>query len=158
MGSFVAPNSPAPAIEPDDTITNHPFFPDLSVLAFRTTMRVDQVITTERATESLYQAMLEVNQRLTAYATEKQDLGYNTLALVPVVRMAPSDANTRLYLRAVYSLARADVAEKYRDYDTTNEGLKGAELLDPAIAEHRRNAAWAIRDLEGKSRTTIELI
>lgn len=156
--SFTAPNTVPNHNAIDQTIDNHPFFPELSLLNFRQVMRVDTVTTEDRAANALYFAMLEANQRLEAWALALQDRGYTRLEDAPIKPMQPQGANVELYKRAVYSLAKADLIEKTRDYDATNSGNKKFDELVPEIGDLRRAAAWAINDLTGKPRTTVELI
>lgn len=156
--SFTAPNTIPASSTADKTISNHSFFPDLSLLDFRTTMRVDTVTSDNRAENALYYAMLETNQRLGNWIIGQQNQGHASINDIPEKPGMPDGANKALYLRAVYSLAKGDLIEKYRDYDATNSGSKSADELTPEIADHRRNAAWAINDLAGKPRATIELI
>lgn len=158
MNGFVAHNSPDPQPEPDETLTNHAFFPDINVLAFRTAMRVDNVCTQERAKESLEASIIEVNSRLAEWMQTQIDAGHATLSDVPEKTAMPDGTNEKLYTRAVYSLAKAELIEKYRDYDTTKTGSDNAEAVELTADDHRRNASWSINDLIGIPRTTVELI
>lgn len=145
----------------DDTcqpIVNHPFFPELDLAEFRTTMRVDNVASASRARHALYAAMLEANGRLANWMLDQQTAGIETLAQAPEKLGYPVGANVQLYYRAVYALAKSSLVERYRDYDSTNKGNSRAEELDSSIDELRRDAAWAINDLVGAPRNTVELI
>jgi hypothetical protein len=62
------------------------------------------------------------------------------------------------YRRAVYSTAGAELAERYRGFDATGSGNANADQLTPTIDEYRRDARWAISDILGLGRTTVELI
>ncbi len=52
------------------------------------------------------------------------------------------------YLRAVYAHVQADMAEAYRDIDTTPSGegkpSACAKKFEAKIEEHRRTMRWAI--------------
>lgn len=154
--AFVA-SSPAPD-ESCQPIVNHPFFPEIELQKFRDTMRVDNVATANRARHALYAAMLEVNGRLANWMLDQQAAGHNSLSETPEKPGHPTGANAELYSRAVYSLAKSSLVERYRDYDTTGKGASRADELDSSIDELRRDAAWAINDLIGTPRTTVELI
>ena len=58
--------------------------------------------------------------------------------------------------------AQADLAEAYRDIDTTPSGdgksERVRERIEARIDEHRRALRWAIADIRGQRRTTVELI
>jgi hypothetical protein len=58
----------------------------------------------------------------------------------------------------VYCTAGAELAERYRGLDTTGTGQSAADQLTPVIDEYRRDARWAISDILGLTRTTVELI
>src|SRR5450830_603750 len=62
------------------------------------------------------------------------------------------------YRRAVYSAVQAELVEEYRDMDTTGKGDKNADAMEPRADTHRRNMRWALSDLLGQPRTTVELI
>lgn len=156
--TFVAHNSPAPAAPATEKLINDPFFPDLDLLAFREAMRVDSVTTVPRAKHALYTAMLDVNRRLASWSEDQRNNGYHALTDVPAKAFQPSDAREHLYTRAVWSLAKACLIERYRDYDTTNSKGKNPEQEEDSAADYRRDAAWAINDITGKPRITVELI
>lgn len=156
--SFVAPNTPDNAIESDETIDNYEFFPNLSLMEFRTGMRVDSVTTKERAIHALYRAMLEVNGRLWSWVSQQQQNGVGSLENAPQKSGHPAGALKKLYFTAVWSLAKAELVERLPDYDTTNSGKEKAEAIEPSAETYRRDASWAINDITGAARTTIELI
>lgn len=54
--------------------------------------------------------------------------------------------------------AQVDLYERYRGIDTTTAGDRKADALDTTVADLRRDKVWAISDLVGRSRTTVELI
>lgn len=156
--SFIAHNSPAPQAPETEILVNDPFFPDLDLLAFRSAMRIDAVTTTQRARHALYTAMLDANQRLASWAERQRQSGYHTLMDVPGKAFLPHDARLHLYCRAVWSLAKANLIERYRDYDTTHAKGKDVEIEEDAAADYRRDAAWAINDIADLPRVTVELI
>lgn len=153
--SFIASS---PGIEADQPIVNHPFFPALALSVFRETMRIDNVATAPRARHALYSAMLEVNGRLADWMIDQLADGHEELASVPCRAGHPDDAMIELYYRAVFAIAKSTLIERYRDYDTTGKGAARADDLEIGIDELRRDAAWAINDIVGKPRTTVELI
>lgn len=140
------------------TIENHAFFPALDLTDFRTAMRVDNVATEDRAHYALTAGMMEANRRLSGWMQQQQAEGMATLAEVPASAGQPPNEKTYLYKRAVYALAKASLVERYRDYDTTGNATGRADQLEENIDELRRDAAWAINDLTGINRSTIELI
>lgn len=154
--SFVASSSSASA--GNATITNHSFFPAIDLEDFRDVMRVDNVASAPRARHALYSAMLDVNGRLSSWMLDQQSNGFEKLEDAPEKAGHPIGAKKELYLRAVYSIAKSTLIERYKDYDTTSSGSKRAEDLTSTIDELRRDAFWAINDIAEVRRTTVELI
>ncbi|KVZ48995.1 head completion/stabilization protein [Burkholderia ubonensis] len=155
--SFIATaDANAPTAELD-AIENNGFFPDVSIAALREATRLDGTVTHARLREAAIDAIRSVNVELKAWRAQAA-AGYATLADVPAERIGGVSELVSLYHRAVYNLTRADVTEKYRDLDTTKSGGQEAERLEDTICSARRNARWALNDLRGIPRSTVELI
>lgn len=142
----------------DDRLANTAFWPELSVSAFRSAMRVDSVTTPERAQHALNLAAAETNQRLSAWQQSQQRQGYTTLSAIPPRPDQAEGTPERLYLNAVWCLAKATLIERHRDYDTTHSGQANGDDAPDIAADYRRDAAWAINDLQNQPRATVELI
>lgn len=157
--SFIAtaPSStPAPA--PAATIvTNDGFFPDVDLDQLREQMRLDGTVTPARLRSAAVDAVISVNHELQAWKASKVADGVTSLADT-VPQIGGVSVYLTLYLSAVYRTAKADLTERYRDFDATKSGEDKAEQLDDTIGADRRHARWAIRDILGISRTTVELI
>lgn len=154
MSGFVAT---APASATEDTIANDGFFPDLSVSRAMTLMRVDGSITAPRLREALVQAMVQVNQRLADYQRTKLERGFPDLAECDTRELDGERRTVLLYRRAVHALAKADLIERYRDFDSSGTGVRRGEDMAPSIDDERRNATWAIRQLLDQSHSIVEL-
>lgn len=141
-----------------ETITNAEFFPDILVEAFRDAMRVDGTVTNARCQHALEAAVSDANDQLSAWVQEQIASGSTHITGVPIQPWQRAGYHQQLYLRAVYCLAKADLIERYRDYDTTGKGHQKADALAPADDDYRRNAAWALSDVRAQGRTTVELI
>ncbi len=155
MSSFFAA---APASSDQDAISNDGFFPDVSVTDALAAMRQDGTVTRERMRAALVEAVLSVNEELADWKTRQMAASYATLADVPAPKVDGTSAHGHRYLRAVYCQARAGLIERYRDYDATATGDRNAEKLELAVDDLRRDARWAIGDIRGIPRTTVELI
>ncbi|MEB2499212.1 head completion/stabilization protein [Burkholderia cenocepacia] len=159
MNSFVATAAPAVAASPiDGTLTNDGFFPDIDLSALRDAMRLDGTVTRERLRHAARDAMLIVNDELAAWRARQRAAGAASLADVPGERVDGESVHVFRYRRAVYHLAHADVTEKYRGFDSTKSGGQVAAELAVTADESRRNARWAISDILGVARSTVELI
>jgi len=155
MSSFIAT---APARPDQATIANDSFFPDLVVADALAAMRQDGTVTPERLRAALIEAALSINGELAAWQVDQQAAGHTRLEAVPAPKVDGKSAHVHRYLRAVYCQARANLIERYRDYDATAAGDRHAEKLELSVDDLRRDARWAISDLLGIARTTVELI
>ena len=142
----------------DDAVPFDGFFPALSLAAARQSLRIPTDITDTRLRDALVAAMLSVAQDLFAWRVIQDITGFATLADCSD-RMAGTEKRlVTLWRRAVHQLAAADLAELQRGPDSTSHGNDRAEQLDTIVGDHRRNARWAVRDMLGIGRSTIELI
>ncbi|PZR37169.1 head completion/stabilization protein [Caulobacter segnis] len=160
MTTFTLPDpaTPAPPTGESIVLTGDPFFPAIEPAKFQAAMRVVSQVTPERINDALIDAMLvldrnpDLQARKAAWLTE----GYNTLGDVPASEFGGQHRLEFLYRRAVYSLAKADLDEKYRDNAATDAGERRAEGVDIVVGSHMRNARNAISDLVARPRITIE--
>lgn len=155
--SFLA-NPPAP--DPDDELPlkNDGWFPDIDLTKLRATARLDGTVTPDRLRYSAATAVASVNEELASFQIAALTLGFASLADVPAAKVDETSVKFIQYLRAVYSYVQADLVERYRDFDTTAEGEKLAEKLESRVCDLRRDVRWAISDIRGIRRTTVELI
>lgn len=155
MGFVVAGNTSATAGEP---IANNGFWPEIDPAHFRATHRVDSTVTEDRAQAALQSAIIHANHQLREWQKDKVDAGYEQAKDVPDPAHQPQGTIIVLYQRAVYGLAKANLTERYRDYDTTTVDNERAEDMATTIDDYRRDAAWAIADIVGRTHCTVELI
>ena len=152
--SFIAPaTSAAPS-----TITNGPFWPDFQLATLRDAMRLDGTVTNARLEHSAINAALQINSDLKDWRIGQQILGFDDLEQVPAEQINGQSIYLQLYLRAVYCLTKANLIERYSDFDSTAKGLKAGEVLGDSVDDLRRDARFAIRDILGESHVTVELI
>jgi hypothetical protein len=150
-----------PAAPEVKDIANDGFFPDISMPAMRDAMRLDTTVTDARLRPALVDAILTANALLRDWQAVHLAAGVEKLADLAAPQIDGESRFVALYRRAVYSFAKADVFESYRDYDTTAGALtdkKNMEWMDTAPDVQRRNAHWAINDILGRTRATVELI
>lgn len=160
--SFVATARP-PVAATEPPVTNAPWFPDLNPATVRDACRLDGTITPARLLPALKAAMLSVNAELEQYRLEQQSRwGYTSLAEVPAPMVGGESAQVLRYQRAVHACLQADLAEVYRNLDTLPAGAgkegRVLEALAVQVDEHRQKQRWAISDLLGLRRSTVELI
>jgi hypothetical protein len=157
MSSFVTkPSAPAPAAE--TPITGNGFFPDVDPTQIRADQRVAEAITAPRLRSAVVGAMITVGRDLAGWAAQQAAAGYATLADVPADKIDGSSINLALYFRAIGCRAKAELIDRIRDLDTTSAGDRKAAAMEPGADELRRDATYAVRDILGRLRTTVELI
>lgn len=152
--SFIAT---APSSAPK-TITNSEFWPDIDLAKLRDAMRLDGTVTNERLEHAVINAALQANSDLKDWRIGQQILGFEGLEQVPAEQINGQSIYLQLYLRAVYCVAKANLIERYSDFDSTAKGLKAGEVLSDSVDDLRRDARFAIRDMLGESHVTVELI
>ena len=155
-GTTPAPPAAAPGI-----IENDAWFPDIALADMRDAMRLDGTVTDARLVQAVVDAILHVNRELADWQATHVQAGITALVDVPAARINRESRLLAQYRRAVYSTAKADLIERYRDYDSTATSVsdkKSMEWLDDAPGTQRRNAQWAIADMVGRTHLTVELI
>lgn len=153
MSAFIAGGVAAPL-----TLSNDGFWPDIDLADLRDAQRIASSVTNGRLETAVVAAMISVNRELSTRKLRYQAEGHTHLDAVPADKIAERSVLTILYERAVYSAASAEVAERYRSFDATNSGAAKAEEEEPTVDDYRRDSRFAIRDLLGISRTTVELL
>ncbi|MBL0229486.1 MAG: head completion/stabilization protein [Moraxellaceae bacterium] len=150
---FVATGTPTPF-----TLTNNGFFPGINSDDFVKTQKLDGIVSDDRLVFALTLAISDANFALVDWQIRQEAMGYFELENVPSSQINNESRLVMLYKQAVFSFAKAHLLEKYRDFDTTALGNKKAENLEPNIDVYWRNARWALSDIQGKSRSMVELI
>ena len=148
------PNPPAASL----IVENIDWFPPIDLATMREAVRLDGTVTRARLRDAVIAAIDEVNRELSTWRAAHQAANVASLADLPADKIGGESVQLARYRRAVYFLARADLTEKYRDFDSTKSGAADADELVTTIDADRRNARHAINDMRGLSRTTIELI
>ena len=148
----------AGASQEDSPIANDEFFPAVEPNQFRSLMRLDNSVTNPRIRQALIDAMGKTNADLATWKTTQQEQNYANLSEVPAAQIDSKSIHEHDYQRAVFCLAKAEISERYQDYDSTASGSSRAEELETTIDDYKRQARFAIRRILGKSPSTIELI
>ncbi|MFM9269969.1 head completion/stabilization protein [Halomonas elongata] len=145
---------------PEDapSLANNSFWPDIAPADFRDATRLDGTVTAPRLVQALQIAMADINRQLAEWQQARQNDGAATLDDVTAPAWAGPDHYAVLYRRAVYATAHASLLERYRDVSATSEGDERGEAKDLAADDVRRDARWAVAEIEGRHHTTVELI
>lgn len=156
MTSGFIPTNPAGKDEGE--ISSAPFWPVIKLADLRAIMRTDGTITTERLRHAVIDAIAAVNSDLSGWAINRQGDGYTALSDVPSESIANEPVLVHWYRRAVYSMARANLYERYLDSAATADAINDAEPRNLTADDLYRDARFAIRDILGTTHTTVELI
>lgn len=146
-----------PRTEPGLDINAGSFWPVINMANARAAMRIDGSVTEARLRAALIEAAITVCESLAAWKIAQLAAGANSLNDIGE-RIDGASRNTHRWLRAVHCLAAANLAERYRGSDATAEGANRAEIIEAPIEDLRRDASWAIADIQGRTRTVVELI
>lgn len=153
--SFIATANP-PTEAQDAQVINDPWYPAIDTAKAREVCRLDGTVTPPRLAAAIASALDSVNAELRQYKAAQISLGVSSLA------DAGDGRQEGRYLRAIYAHLQADLAEVYRDIDTTphndSKSERMRERYEVKVDEHRRNLRWAMADLLDRPRTTAELI
>lgn len=158
---FLATDAPAAT---ETLVANDGFFPDVDLTDLRDTQRLDGTVTAQRLQAEVVAAIIAVNAQLAPWRSERVAEGYTTLDAIDAIagKLVPKIGGksllVHLYNRAVYCVAHAVLIERYRNFDATASARKDDDVTRPGADELRRDALWAINDIVGKRRTTVELI
>lgn len=148
----------APANKDEGEVASAPFWPVIKLAELRAIMRADGTITTDRLRHAVIDAIAAVNGDLGGWAISRQGDGHQQLADVPAQVVNAESVLVHWYRRAVYSMARANLYERYLDSSATADAIKDAEPRSLTADDLYRDARFAIRDILGETHTTVELI
>jgi len=159
--NFVYPaNPPLQADEPP--VANDAFFPAILPPDVRNAALLDGTVTAARLRIAIIEAIDTVNGELAQWAARQQAAGHATLSDVPASVIDATSAQVLRYQRAIIACVQARLAEANREIDTTPHSDGKAdrirEKIEVKVSEHRQNMRWAISDILGIGRTTVELI
>ncbi|UTH73355.1 head completion/stabilization protein [Chromobacterium sp. IIBBL 290-4] len=148
----------APAPTDGQAIPSSRFWPDIEPSHFRAAMRYDGTVTAARLRHALVEAIAAVNGELAGWRVVKIAGGALRLVDIEAEQIDGESALVQRWRRAVYAIAAADLAERYRSFDATGAARQRADDLDDTADQLRADARAAIRALMSVGRCTVELI
>lgn len=147
------PEPPSP-----EALANNGFWPDLDPADFRSAERVLESITPPRIDHALSVAMADINRQLRTWQAEKTANGAATIDDVKAPEWQAPSALSMLYRRAVYATAMASLLERYRQVSATTKGDERGEANREAADDYRRDARWAVAEIQDRNHAIVELI
>jgi len=148
----------SPSREPDKPIKNNEFWPYVDVEDLRMAMQISESITPPRLRLVTLDQIAEVNADLYDFRLSQLAKGYQHLNEVPASKLDETSILLLFYKKAVYSLVKSHILEKYRSLDLTNSGNKKAQDMEETIDELVRDARHAISDIQGRPHLTVDLL
>lgn len=142
----------------EEEIASSAFWPAIDPVKIREQQRLDNTVTSPRLKAALIEAIATTNNSLRNWRLAQQTFGIESMESIDAEKIDEISILVHRYQRAVGCLAKAIVLERYRDFDATGKGDKKAEALSDPIDDCRRDHLAAIADIEGRPRTTVELI
>ena len=134
-------------------IKSDPFYPIILLDQIRKIVRIDSAVTNDRLQQTIIEEVIDVNRllkNLKNRATVLSDLSTTEINDQP--------ETDYLYLSAVANGVAAKINENYRNYDSSNSGVKKAGEAEYTVDDYRRNKQWAILQLLGENHSVVELI
>jgi hypothetical protein len=142
----------------EEAVVNDGFFPDIEPAAVREAARIPTSVTPARLRAAILGAIMSAEVDLRAFAAAAIAAGHETLAGLPAPLLDGKSVQLLRYERAIALFAKAETIDRHRDFDTTAAGANQSDELEQSVADLRRDARHAIRDMLGRTRTTVDLI
>lgn len=141
------------------SITCGPFWPDLDLVALRSAIRIDQVVTEERLREVASNAVLDIMDELDAWRLEQIAGGFAKLEDVPGRHTVDERSDYEIrWAKAVQSVIAGDLGDRQLGQSARSAGMDRVEELASDVDVHRRNVTYAVRDFLGRPRVIAEAI
>ncbi|MDD9317797.1 head completion/stabilization protein [Acinetobacter lactucae] len=134
-------------------IKSDPFYPSVALDRIREIVRIDGAVTNERLKQTIIEEVIDINRLLIRLKDQTSKL--SDLSKLQVNDLPETDF---LYLSAIANGVAAKVNENYRNYDSSDSGVKKAKEAECTVDDYRRNKQWAIQQLLGENHTVVELI
>ncbi len=152
-----APAPVDPSVAP--VIWGDGWYPPIDMRDARAVLRlVDGTITDARLREALIEGIAHTCDVLADWRAAKECAGAGDLSATSSLEIDGENVQIQRFRRAVYGWARAQLVERYRDYDTSKDGARRADALDCVPDDARRDAYWAMSDMMARGRMTVDLI
>lgn len=134
------------------------FWPAVLVLPFYGSYRIPAEIPAAQIREHLLLAAGRVMDSLEAFETSALADGYATLADVPAREIDGQSHKVRLFMRAVYCEAKAEILKETQSVDRTAKAENVAKSAEETEDKYREFAAAAIRQLASYNRLEVDLL
>lgn len=141
------PDPPPEGVTEDITI-DQLWWPAISLQQARKVVRVHGTVSDDRLLDALTAAAMSVNR----------DLGAWRDSVLPGQPDGLTQDQAFLYLRAVHFHAKAELLERYRDFDSSGDYDRRAEAATDNAEDARRIERWSVSELTGRPRLTVELM
>lgn len=134
------------------------FWPAIDPVEARAAMRLDGTVTDIRLRHALIEAIASVADELADWRRAQQAKGWHQLQAIEAETVDGESVLVLRWRRAIHASAGADLAERYRSFDSSGSGKARADELDLTADSLRAMARLAIRSLLGRPAITVALI
>lgn len=154
------PKETAPvAADADPVMRGDGWFPDIDLRDARAVLRLaDGTVTDARLRDAVSEGIAHAVDVLGTWRAVRAGAGAGDLAATKPASVDGENVQIARYRRAVYGWALALLIERYRGYDLSKEGERRADALERSPEDARRDAYWALSDIVGRPRMTVELV
>ncbi len=140
------------------TILNNGFMPELSVSDFQTRYQVPSEALEPLVLEQLVMAVVEINDQLSLWQSEKMAKGYLALIEIEADTVGEKSVLVWLYERAVFGLAKAWMI-------SPSASIGRRDIADQAVTDSQRyydsllvSSEQAMRKIQGRGHISAELL
>lgn len=159
MAAFNFKTEPQPVRQyGQDSINSGGFFPEILLDDLRSSMRIDNNITSDRLFHLAVSTVGYVNDSLGPLKARALKEGRETLVQTSDERINGVPLAEIRYRRAVYCYTAAALMETYADTSATGKSADRADAKQQQADDYRREGHYAIADLLGRGRIDSELL
>lgn len=141
-----------------DSLINDGFFPDLSLDEFLRDYRLPGDYAAEMVKSHVALAMIDVNNNLEDWRLDQETAGFTTLADIPAPQIDGVSTLVRLYRRAVFCRAKAELLMQFATVTRREAGENSAKEAPETEDLFLQYSVHAQRRLMGKANFTAELL
>lgn len=147
MSAFIA-TPPTPETPEDSVIVVDDWFPEISLINIRDTIRMgENVVTHARLEAAVLGALVTALRHLADWRSAHASRGVASLADIDDIAMMGTARPVVLWQRIVRFYTAAEIADGHRDITATDEGQIRAEEENMTADQYRRLAHNAVTDL-----------
>jgi hypothetical protein len=149
-----------PTTNPETSIQNDGFCPDLSVGDFMRAYRIDDRVPQETLLTLIQNNTLVINtdRKFADWVCQQTNKGYLSLGDVPAQQLGDTSAHLINYRTAVFARVKADILLEFGDQTLTSDGESEYANRAAQAAHYINESITALRRILGKSGIRVRRI